>query len=287
MLVGQVSQVWRHPVKSMRGDRVRSSAVTERWGLPGDRGWAIRDEAAGEIRSAKKMADLLQFHARYLEEPHGDSTPPIEITFPDGSVRRSDDEEVHDALSAALGREVRLWPRRPAEDREHYRRLPVEDADLRTQLGLGPHDPFPDFAGMPDEVLDELGPYITPRGTYFDAMPLSVLTTTAMRSLETALPGSRVDPRRFRKNIIVETDSGESGHPEFGWVGGRVRIGEVPCAVVTRVSRCRMVTLPQAELPHDRDILRALARENGTKFGVYLQSEGPGEIHEGDPVHLL
>lgn len=296
MHVGHVGQLWRHPVKSMRGDRVSSTAVTELWGLPGDRGWVIRDEDAGEILSAKKIAELLQFRARYLEEPRDEITPTIEIEFPDDSSMRSDDYRIHDALSAALDRQVMLWPRRPAADREHYRRRDVEETDLRVQLGLEPDDPFPDFAGIPHSVLAELGDYATPRGTYFDTLPLSLLTSTAMASLRSALPDAKIDPRRFRKNIIVKTDTAgqavtgrdpHDGHPEFNWVGRHLEIGEVTCEVVMRISRCRMVTLPQAELPHDRAILRSLARENGSEFGVYLRALRPGTITEGDEVRLF
>lgn len=297
MRVGEVAELWRHPVKSMRGDRLDSSAVTEVWGLPGDRGWVVRDEDAGEIRSAKKVADLLLFRARYLEEPRDAATPTIEIEFPDGSAMRSDDPRIHEALSAALGRRVRLWPRRPVDDREHYRRREVDESDLRVQLGLGPDDPFPDFAGMPADVLAELDDYATPRGTYFDAMPLSLLTTTAMTTLQSALPDSQIDPRRFRKNLIVDTgtadrgasgpDPWDGGHPEFDWVGRRLAIGAITCEVVMRIARCRMVTLPQAELPHDRAVLRSLARENDSRFGVYLRALGPGTVREGDDVHLL
>ena len=112
MRVGTVSELWRYPVKSMRGDRVTETAVTERWGLPGDRGWVIRDEDAGELRSAKKWVELLQFHARYV------------------------DDRVHELLSAALGRRVSLHPRRPADDHEHYRRLAVDEADLPRDRGI-------------------------------------------------------------------------------------------------------------------------------------------------------
>lgn len=286
MRVGTVSELWRYPVKSMRGDRVDETAVTERWGLPGDRGWVIRDEDAGELRSAKKWAELLQFHARYVDEPQDDATPTIEIDFPDGSSMRSDDDNVHEALSAALGRQVTLWPRRPVDDHEHYRRRAVDEADLRTQLGLGPDDPFPDFSGMPADVLDELEAYATRPGTYFDAMPLSLLTSTALASLQAAVPDAVIDPRRFRKNIIVTHEPGGDGHPEFDWVGRRLTIGEVTCEVVSRISRCRMVTLPQAEMPHDRSVLRSLARDNGAKFGVYLRALSPGTIREGDEVRL-
>ncbi|AWH92831.1 hypothetical protein A6035_12390 [Dietzia lutea] len=285
--MGTVSELWRYPVKSMRGDRVAETAVTERWGLPGDRGWVIRDEDAGELRSAKKWAELLQFHARYVEEPQGDATPTIEIDFPDGSSMRSDDDTVHEALSAALGRRVTLWPRRPVDDHEHYRRRAVDEADLRTQLGLGPDDPFPEYSDMPEDVLTELGYYATPRGTYFDAMPLSLLTSTAMASLQAAVPDAAIDPRRFRKNLIVTHEPGGDGHPEFDWVGRQLAIGEVTCEVVMRISRCRMVTLPQADLPHDRSVLRSLARDNGAEFGVYLRALSPGTIREGDEVRLV
>ncbi|MFD2392920.1 MOSC N-terminal beta barrel domain-containing protein [Dietzia aerolata] len=82
MHVGEVSELWRFPVKSMRGDRLAATAVTERWGFPGDRGWALRDEQTGHLTNAKKLGSLLQFHARYLAEPIADGAPPVEITLP-------------------------------------------------------------------------------------------------------------------------------------------------------------------------------------------------------------
>ncbi len=295
MRVGVVSELWRYPVKSMRGDRIARSAVTERWGLPGDRGWVVRDEEAGEIRSAKQLADLLQFHAHYLDEPHTDKAPTVEIGFPDGSMMQSDDDRIHEALSSVLGRPVRLYPRQPADDVEHYRRRAVSEDGLRTQLALGPEDPFPEFSGMPRDVLAELEHFASPRGTYFDALPLSLLTSTALDSLQAALPDAAIDARRFRKNIIVAHEppgsdghavGSAAGHPEFGWVGRRLTIGEVVCEVVMPISRCRMVTLPQADLRHDRSILRSLARENSSEFGVYLVALSPGTISEGDEVRL-
>ena len=286
MQVGEVSELWRYPVKSMRGDRVVSTEVTERWGLPGDRGWAVRDEQASEIRGAKRINSLLQFHARYLEEPAADSTPPIEITCPDGTVIRSDDDQIHDALSAATARTVTLWPRRSPDDHEHYRRGRITAADVRAQLDLGPDDPFPDFSTLPEDVLAELFDYVTPRGTYFDAMPLSLATTTALGSLQATVPDSLIDARRFRKNVIVAGAPGAEGFPEFEWVGRRLQLGEVTCEVTVRIPRCVMVNLPQAELPHDGSVLKTLAARTGMDFGVYLRVIEPGRISEGDEVHL-
>lgn len=242
MQVGEVSQMWRFPVKSMRGNRVAAAELTERWGIPGDRGWVVRDDEDRDIRSAKKLRSLLQFRARYLAEPHADSTPKLEITFPDGSNMYSDDPRIHAALSEATGRAVSLWPRNPTAD---------------------------------------------PRWTYFDALPLSLATTSALHSLQRNIPGSQVDPRRFRKNLIVRSEPSGSKHPEADWIGRHLRLGDAVCEVVTDVPRCVMVTLPQADLPQDRAILRTLARENGSVLGVYLRVVTPGPVREGDPVRLL
>ena len=48
-LIGRVIEVWRYPVKSMRGKRLERCALGAR-DTPGDRGWARRDETAGEVR---------------------------------------------------------------------------------------------------------------------------------------------------------------------------------------------------------------------------------------------
>lgn len=101
----------RYPVTSMLGEPVPRATITER-GVLGDRAYALLDAETGVIASAevpKRWADLLRFSARYVAEPlPGDPPPPVEITFPDGSVLRSDDEGLDTALSGALGRDVRL-----------------------------------------------------------------------------------------------------------------------------------------------------------------------------------
>ena len=48
MIVGRVQQIWRHAVKSMAGEQLDECFV-EAVGIPGDRGWALRDETIGEI----------------------------------------------------------------------------------------------------------------------------------------------------------------------------------------------------------------------------------------------
>jgi uncharacterized protein YcbX len=288
-MVGRVRELWRYPVKSMRGERLGGTDVVCTFGIPGDRGWAIRDEEAGEIRGAKKIGALVQCAARYLDEPVGAATPPVEIDLGDGSTVRSDDPEVAAVLSARLDRPVTLWPRRPADDRDHYRRVEVIDEDeMRRQLALLPDDPLPDYAAMtPPERLAELREFVAPLGTYFDGFELHLLTTASLASLAAAAPDCTIDVRRFRPNVLVDTGSDVSGFPETDWCGRHVRIGSVVAQVVQPMSRCVMVTLPQAELPRERSIMRTLVRETSMNLGVALSVVEPGHIAEGDTVEIV
>jgi uncharacterized protein YcbX len=52
MATGTVSELWRYPVKSMRGERLTESEVTEA-GLVGDRAYALVDAETGKVCSAK------------------------------------------------------------------------------------------------------------------------------------------------------------------------------------------------------------------------------------------
>jgi uncharacterized protein len=55
---GCVAQLWRHPVKSMQGERLDAVAVDRR-GVIGDRAWGVRDIASGTLLSAKRDPRLL------------------------------------------------------------------------------------------------------------------------------------------------------------------------------------------------------------------------------------
>jgi uncharacterized protein YcbX len=272
--LGTIGEIWRYPVKSMGGERLDEVAVTAA-GLTGDRAWAVRDTAAGEIRGAKRIPPLLLCTASFLEEPgpNGGETP-VEVTLPDGSTVRSGDSDVAGRLSAALGREVTLEALRPADDEEHYRagpRDPSEDprAAARTILGLEEGDEFPDLSGLPAE---ERG-FATFPGTYLDAYPLHLLTTA-------------FDVRRFRPNLLVESDASQDGFAEFDWAGADVRLGEVVVHVETSTVRCAMPMHAQAGLGASRETLRTLIEHSGQHLGVYATVVTPGTVGTGDEVTI-
>jgi MOSC domain-containing protein len=106
---GRIVSIWRYPLKSMLGEELNSSYVTER-GLIGDRVYALVDQETGKVASAKnprKWGTLFDFHATFIDPLQDvENIPPIRITFPDGAQIFSDQRDIDDTLSKVLGREV-------------------------------------------------------------------------------------------------------------------------------------------------------------------------------------
>lgn len=286
-IVGAVREIWRYPVKSMTGERLDSTHV-DRMGLRGDRAWAVRDELAGEIRGAKKLPALLGCAASYEDGLTGSRAPAPLVTLPDGVRGRCDDARLAERLSDVLGRRVSLWPLMPPEDAAHYRLAKTPStADVREQLGIEPHESDPDLSELPLRLLLQLRVFSTPPGTYFDAYPLHILTTASLAALRRAAPEGDFDVRRFRPNVLIETDPSIEGLAEFGWCGGRLRIGEVIVACEARTVRCAMPSLPQARgLERETTVLRTVRDCADRHLGIYANIVRPGSMRVGDEVEL-
>jgi len=92
----RVLEIWRYPVKSLRGERLDEARIGHE-GVQGDRRYAIFDVSTGFGLTARRAPELLFAGARM----RSDGTP--EITLPDGSIATDDV-----SLSGWLGREVTL-----------------------------------------------------------------------------------------------------------------------------------------------------------------------------------
>ena len=276
-----LGEIWRYPVKSMIGERVDTAELVPD-GMAGDRSWAVRDEVRGGIRGAKKIGGLMRLAAAFDDGPGSSVT----ITLPDGVTVRAGEEGADRAVSEALDHAVTLWPRLPATDLDHYRRGAPDSDDLMEELraifGREEDEPLPDLSVFPPEVLE----FESPLGTYYDAFPVLVLTTSALRSMAEALPGSAVDVRRFRPNLVIDTGE-ETGHPEREWTGRTLSVGDVELEVVTGCPRCVMVTREiDEDVPQDRELLRYVVRELDQDVGVYANVLRPGTIRVGDRVEV-
>ena len=104
-VVGRVAALHRYPVKSLGGEQPTRLALEHR-GVAGDRLWAVVDHdgrfgSGKTTRRFRRMPGLLELRATY------DGDVPV-LAFPDGRSVRGDDPQVHAALSAHVGRPVRL-----------------------------------------------------------------------------------------------------------------------------------------------------------------------------------
>ena len=285
MLIGRVTEIWRYPVKSMMGEQLARTEM-DPGGIPGDRAWAVRDEVRGGIRGAKKIGALMRCAARYPDSPTRTHVGAPEITLPDGSSLRADAPDAAARVSAAVETSVTLWPLLPADALDHYRRGAPDSPDLETELrtifGRTQDEPLPDLSHFPPEIFVNE----SPPGTYFDAFPLLLVTTATLDTLRAAAPASRVDVRRFRPNIVIETVPELQGYVEAAWGGRTLRIGALAVEATIPCPRCVMVTHGFADLPRDPMLLRTIVRDADQNVGVYARPVGSADIHLGDPVEL-
>lgn len=108
--VGKVSELWRYPVQSLRGESLPALDFTDQGAL-GDRGYVVAEADTGAAGTAARppWKMLVTWSARYVAAPElGADLPLVEVSFPDGASFRSDDPRVHDAMSERIGRRVRL-----------------------------------------------------------------------------------------------------------------------------------------------------------------------------------
>lgn len=266
--VGSVASLWQYPVKSMMGEELNATEVTER-GLFGDRAYALVDSSDGKAATAKnprKWPRLFDYRATFIEPARPVAkVPPVRIVLPDGTTVTSDQGDLNQILSKALNREVTL---RAAEhgsvDAEEY---------------------WPDMEGL--DHRDTVTDFTLPEGTFFDCASVHLLTTATLDRLGELYPQGRFEVRRFRPNIVVQLAPEEKGFPENAWVGHTLAIGdEVSLSITGRCGRCVMTTLAQGDLTRDPGILRTVAQHNQVNVGVYAAVARGGTLRRGDPVRI-
>lgn len=279
--VGHVGALWRYPVKSMQGEQVSTSHMTDR-GLLGDRALALYDEASGKVASAKSprsWPDLLEFEAAFVAEPQPDQPqPPVRITLPSGEVVRTDEPDVEARLSTATGRQVRLITANP-EGGSFEQYVPPVDGAEPGRTGF--------YRDTPNDLFGT--------GSLHDAASVHLLTEASLAHFTELYPDGDFDPRRFRPNIVVATD-GPPGFIENEWSGSTLALGAAAVRVTAPMVRCVMTTLAQQDLPKDLGILRAAVEHNRLSVldwdgtwpcvGVGGRVTGTGQLSLGDPVRL-
>lgn len=254
----RIASLHTYPVKGChRLDH--DEAVTEPWGLAGDRRWMVIDPDGVGVTQRQAPA-LTALHA--VPRPGGvvlngfDVAEPAEA--PETTVRIFSSKPRIAArlataagpfLSDLLGRDVRLaW---------------LGDPTARP-IRYGAH------------------------ASFADGFPVSLGNEASLDALNAHLD-EPVPMTRFRPNIIV---TGAAAWAEDKWVGRHLRIGDMTFRVPEPGLRCVVTTIDQETGQGGREPLRQLGvirrYDDGLRFGINLIPDvtagETGIIRVGDPV---
>ncbi|HXM98913.1 MAG TPA: MOSC domain-containing protein [Candidatus Dormibacteraeota bacterium] len=122
----------------------------------------------------------------------------------------------------------------------------------------------------------------------FDEACISVITLGTVHGIERE-SGRDLDLRRFRPNIVIDTDSTEP-FEEDKWVGQTLTFGEGNSAAALRVTmkdeRCVMINFHPDTVERDSEVMKTVVRMNQNCAGVYGTVVTAGELRVGQVVTL-
>jgi MOSC domain-containing protein len=265
----RIASLHTYPIKGCR--RLdHDAAMVESWGLAGDRRWMVVDADGVGItqRTVPAMALLTVRPRRGGLTVHGPGRPDLEVTEP------VDGPKEH----------VRVFRSNPAVPA----RVAADGGWISSYLGLDARLVWlgdPTVRPVADHALDG------DRVSFADAYPLLLTNAASLEAVNDWLLEDGVDRvpmTRFRPSLVVED---APAWAEDGWVGGRLRIGDVPFRAAKPCDRCLVTTIDQDTAEVGREPLRILGRyrrfPGGLMFGLNLIPDGVGVLRVGDHVLVL
>ena len=122
----------------------------------------------------------------------------------------------------------------------------------------------------------------------FDEGSLSVISLATVHGVQREA-GREVDLRRFRPNVVIETDSDEP-FEEDSWVGRPLIFGEGDDAASLNLymkdERCVMVNFDPDTAERDSEVMKTVVRMNRNYAGAYGTVVRTGELRVGQVVTL-
>lgn len=270
----RLTDVWRYPVKSCRGERLSSAAV-EPWGLAGDRRWMVVDAGGAQV-TAREYPQMVLVTPRLgdglitLSSP---GLPDLAVPVPAGQDLVPVSVWASELVAAPAGDEAAAWLGKVIG--EPVRLVYLDDPTRRA--------PNPKYSRDSDRV------------SFADGYPLLLTSEESLDALNDWIAeGPRaaegpVPMRRFRPSVVM---SGAPAWAEDGW--RRLRIGPVTFRVAKGCDRCVFTTIDPDTAAKGHEPLFALARhrrwDNKVWFGVNLIPDNPDPlalIRPGDAVEIL
>lgn len=250
-MTAELAHIFRHPIKSIGYEEVRTASLSEGRVLPFDRVWAVSTTQAKFESPLRDWASKMNFvrgvaamglaavTARLREDGR------IELAHPDLAPLCIDPD------------------------------LPADQAALMRWIAplWGPDLPAPRAVERPDTALTDQ------RERRISILSMASLADLAERT------GIPMAPARFRGNLWV---SGWAPWAERDLTGRRLRIGAAEIEIVEPIGRCRATHANPETGREDLDMLAALRAIHGDQtFGQFGIVTRAGAIARGDAVEIL
>ena len=245
-----VSQLWQYPVKGLAGMTINSIRLVAGKHFPGDRRFAVTN---GHQKQDEALAGRWVKKAFFLQM----------MNF----------EELA-AFDCIMAGEVLTLSKNGEE---------ILTADLSTEPGIRLVNEF--FAARFADRLAACHNLPASQGAFTDTKaPWISLGGTASVDRFGAATGTAPDARRFRLNIMLETDT---PFEEASLVGTEVKLGEAVLRVGAR-GRCAAIDVDPATAVRGPHYLPLMQREFGhTDLGIFAEVTEGGLVRPGDRLTRL
>ncbi len=259
----KLSEIWRYPVKSMRGTPCNTISIDSR-GPAYDRHWMLVDQ-----------------QGHFLTQRQNPQMALIQATLTDGklSLQTANDSRTVRPIDNPALLPVTIW-------RDQCQALhidPETDAWLSQQLKQPCR-----LVEMPKDTTRAVDPrYASPKDQvgFADGYPFLLITQASLDHLNQRLE-TPIGMQRFRPNLVI---TGSPPHAEDAW--REIRIGDISFRVAKPCTRCIIPSIDPDTAERNPEPLKTLLtyRQHKHKilFGQNLLHNTTGVLHVGSSVEVI
>jgi len=250
--MGDVAQIWRHPIKSHGHERLDQVELTEGKNFPWDRRWAVAHERSCFDADRPRWQPCHEFSI-------GSKSPRLQAI---------------QCVTDPTYRTVTL---------SHPDRVDITfDPDDSDGAGKFIQWVMPISNGgryLPAQVVRAASAM-----TDTDYPSISLINLATHRAVENQM-GQELSPLRWRGNFLLD---GLEPWQEDGWIGKKISLGEAVLEVMEPIRRCNATTANPETGEKDANTLAALRDGFGHQnCGVYAVVLKSGLVQQGDKVEVL